>query len=57
MGFLALEENEEEGWDGTVTLDARVEDKHKSGVLGEAASSPPLPRYQLGSVSSRKGEL
>lgn len=34
------------GCDGivTVTLDARVEDKHKAGVLGEAASSPPLPR-------------
>lgn len=26
-----------------VTLDARVEDKHKASVLGEAASSPPLP--------------
>lgn len=43
------------GW--TVTFDARVEDKHKSGVLGEDASSPPLPHYQPGSVPSRKGEL
>lgn len=43
MGFLALEENEEEAWDGVVTLDTRVEDKYKAGVLGEAISSRPFP--------------
>lgn len=32
MDFLALEENQEEGWDGMVTFDARVEDKHEAGV-------------------------
>lgn len=52
MDFLALEENEEEGWDGMVTLDAQGEDKHRSYFI------PPLPPwYQLGSVPSRKGEL
>lgn len=45
-------------WDGivTVTLDARVEDKHKAGVWGKLLHPLlSLVWYQLGSVPSGKG--